>query len=47
MKNAKSIKIGETEEKILGYEEEENYIKIKVEDNAQAFKYPNCFEVIK
>lgn len=47
LKGVKAIRIGGIEQKVINYTEEEKYIKIEVEENADAFAYPNFFEVIK
>ena len=43
----KSIKINETERKILSCTNEDNFIKLELDGSGEDFKYPNCFEVIK
>ncbi len=47
LNGVKFIKIGDIEQEIIGYNETDDYIELKVEKNASKFKYPNYFEVIK
>lgn len=47
LKGIKAIRLGDIQEKVIRYSEEEEYIKLEVENNGDVFAYPNFFEVIK
>ena len=47
LEGVKSIKIGDIEQKVTKSKINGNYIEIQVKENAEEFKYPNYFEVIK
>ena len=45
-KDAKSIKIGDIQEDITKVSTDDNFIKLELNNNVEAFAYPNYFEVI-
>ncbi len=47
LEGVKSIKIGNIEQKVTKSKINGKYIEIQVKENAEEFKYPNYFEVIK
>ncbi len=47
LENAKTIKLGDVQENVTEMETEGDFIKLNLSGNADTFKYPNYFEVIK
>ena len=47
LEKVKKLKIGDMEQNVISYTEDDQYIKLELDGNAEAFAYPNFFEVIK
>ncbi len=46
LEDAKAIKLGDIQEEISEISKDDNFIKLRIDKNIEAFAYPNYFEVI-